>query len=280
MVEAGPSLLVQDQGRPGWAHLGVPPSGALDRHALAVANRLVGNVTDAAGLEVVLGGCAWRVDEPVCFAVTGAVMPIKVGRRWLPWGRSNYVPAGETVELGITDHGLRSWVAVAGGIDVPAVLGSRATDSLTGLGPAPLRCGAVVMVGPHALTPSPVEAVPTLRTGQPWLLRVHQGPRADWVTVRSMESLFTCEYVVAAASNRIAVRLEGPALQLSRDDELPSEGIVTGAVQVPPNGQPLIFLSDHPVTGGYPVVGVVDSSDLASCAQARPGDRVRLVRRW
>lgn len=279
VVEAAPSLLVQDQGRGGWAHLGVPPSGALDPAALALANRLVGNVDAAAGLEVLLGGCILVGDGPVRFALTGAVMPTKVGERSVPWGRSNFVPAGQPIQIGLADHGLRSWLAVAGGIDVPAVLGSRATDTLTGLGPAPLNRGAVVPIGERSRPPSPVEAAPGLPAQPAWSLRVHLGPRDDWFEARAVQTLLTSEYVVAPDSDRVALRLEGCPLQRCRDDELPSEGIVTGAVQVPPSGQPLIFLADHPVTGGYPVIGVVAQPDIAACAQARPGDRMRPFRR-
>ncbi|MGI9156238.1 MAG: biotin-dependent carboxyltransferase family protein [Marmoricola sp.] len=271
---AGPQTVVQDLGRPGHAHLGVPRSGALDEPAHRLANRLVGNPESAATLECLLGGLVVRTGQAGTVAVTGARVPLRVGGRAVAWGSAVSVPAGALVELGGIVSGLRAYVAVAGGIDVAEVLGSRSTDLLSGLGPPVLADGDVLPVGVPPGRPREGEAVPA-RLVDP-VLRVRLGPRDDWFTPASVAAFDGSSYEVMGESNRIGLRLQGDALVRSRDDELPSEGMLLGAVQVPANGQPVVFLADHPVTGGYPVLGVVLAEDLPVCAQLRPGESVRL----
>ncbi len=282
VLEAGPESTVQDLGRPGNAHLGVPRSGALDVPALRLANRLVGNAEDAAGIECLLGGLVVRFSRAMTVAVTGAQVAPVVNARAKAWGSPVPVPAGATLSLGALRSGLRCYLAVAGGIATLPVLGSRSADVLSGLGPAPLQPGDVLPVGPATRAPARAEAVPP-RQGAA-VIRIRLGPREDRFSARSLAGLDGSSYLVGEASNRIGLRLEGTAL--SRADgtdtgELPSEGMVLGAVQVPPDGQPVVFLADHPTTGGYPVVGVLLAEDLAVCAQLRPGESVtvRVVRR-
>ena len=273
VVTAGPQTTVQDLGRAGHAHLGVPRSGALDEPAHRLANRLVGNAESAATLECLLGSVVFRVGHAVTIAVTGAAVPVRVAGRGAGWGSAVSVPGGAVVELGRPETGLRAYVAVAGGLDVPEVLGSRATDLLSGIGPAVVADADRLPVGPVAGRPRAGEAVPA-RPGSE--LRVRLGPRDDWFTRASVEEFHGSTYTVTGESNRIGLRLDGPGLQRRDDAELPSEGMVLGAVQVPPEGQPVVFLHDHPVTGGYPVIGVVVPDDLPVCAQLRPGDAVRI----
>jgi biotin-dependent carboxylase-like uncharacterized protein len=272
LTDAGLQVTVQDLGRPGQAHLGVPRSGALDEPAHRLANRLVGNPESAATLECLGGRVGFRAGAAVTIAVTGAQVPVVVDGRQRDWGNAVAVPAGATVSVGDPTWGLRSYVAVAGGIDVEEVLGSRSTDLLSGLGPPPVEEGAVLPVGAPSGAVVPVDAVrPRRGTGT---LRVRLGPREEWFDPGSVEALDGSSYVVGSASNRIGLRLEGEKVRWRHQEELPSEGMVLGAVQVPPNGQPVVFLNDHPTTGGYPVIGVVVPADLAVCAQLRPGDRV------
>ncbi len=277
VADPGPSLLVQDLGRPGYAHLGVPRSGALDPAALSLANRLVGNPDHAAGLESLLGGVELVAEASLRFAVTGARLPVSVDDRKVPWGTAVSVRAGQRVILGSPETGLRSWVALSGGVTVPSVLGSCSTDTLTGLGPAPLRPGDRLRLGGRP--GDPVDAAALDRVVADPSLGVHVGPRADWFTDDAWSALIGTEYVVARDSDRVALRLEGPPLPRRITAELPSEGLVAGAVQVPATGKPLVFLADHPTTGGYPVVAVVTVADLARCAQLRPGDTVRFSSR-
>jgi biotin-dependent carboxylase-like uncharacterized protein len=275
VVVTGPGALttVQDLGRRGWAHLGVPRSGALDEPALRLANRLVGNPESAAGLETTVTGVALRTEAAITLAVTGARCDVRVNGRAMGWGTAIAVGTGADVLIGAATEGLRSYVALAGGVEVDPVLGSRSTDLLSGLGPPPLRLGDRLPLGRPGRVPPDVEVVPHPPGDT---VRIRLGPRADWLSANAVETRDGSAYQVAAASNRIGLRLTGPALERAVDDELPSEGMVLGAVQVPPSGQPVIFLHDHPTTGGYPVVAVAVEADLPVCAQARPGDRLTL----
>ncbi|SOD88190.1 biotin-dependent carboxyltransferase family protein [Streptomyces sp. Ag109_G2-15] len=277
VVRAGALTTVQDRGRPGYAHLGVPRSGALDPRAASLVNRLAGNPPDAAVLETTLNGCALHPRSTVTVAVGGAPCPVTVDGRPAAWGTPVVVPAGALLEVGAAAAGVRAYVAVSGGIAVEPVLGSRATDLLSGLGPAPLTDGTVLPLGTPADPPARVDAVPHPCPPAELVLRVTLGPRDDWFTARAVRDLTTRAYRVSSASNRIGLRTEGPALERARTGELPSEGMVLGAVQVPPDGRPVVFLADHPTTGGYPVIAVVRAADLPAAAQAVPGTPVRFV---
>ncbi|MFD3511520.1 biotin-dependent carboxyltransferase family protein [Streptomyces sp. NPDC058657] len=281
VVRPGALTTVQDEGRPGHAHLGVPRSGALDAHAHRLANRLVGNPLDAATLETTLDGVALRALTPVTVAVTGAPCPVRVDGRPAPWGARTRIPAGALLDVGRPTAGLRTYVAFAGGITVEPVLGSRSTDLLSGLGPAPLTAGRLLPLGtPHA-APSGVDTVPWQAPPAELVLPLHPGPRDDWFTAEAHRTLAAPGYRVSPSANRIGLRTQGPALARARHGELPSEGMVLGAVQVPPDGLPVVFLADHPVTGGYPVIGVVPEEHLPAAAQAVPGTPIRFVlRRW
>ncbi|MEU9984791.1 biotin-dependent carboxyltransferase family protein [Streptomyces sp. NPDC050856] len=277
VVRAGALTTVQDPGRAGHAHLGVPRSGALDPYASRLVNRLAGNPEDAAVLETTLDGCALRPRCDVTVAVGGAPCPVRVDGRPVAWGAAVRVPAGRLLEVGAAVRGLRSYVAFAGGVAVAPVLGSRSTDLLSGLGPAPLADGAVLPLGRPGAPAPPVDTVPWSAPPGELVLRVRLGPRHDWFTGASLRTFTTRAYRVSPRSNRIGLRTEGPPLRRAVAGELPSEGMVLGAVQVPPDGLPVVFLADHPTTGGYPVVAVVREADLAAAAQAAPGTPVRFV---
>ncbi|WP_030380800.1 MULTISPECIES: biotin-dependent carboxyltransferase family protein [unclassified Streptomyces] len=277
VVRAGALTTVQDLGRPGHAHLGVPRSGALDAPAAALVNRLVGNPPSAAVLETTLDGCAVRPRSAVTVAVGGAPCPVAVDGRPAPWGAPFRVPGGALLDVGAVRAGVRSYVAVAGGVAVEPVLGSRSTDLLSGLGPPPLTTGTVLPLGRPAGPHARVDVVPQPAPSEELVLRVTLGPRDDWFTARAVHAFTTRAYRVSSTSNRIGLRTEGPALERAVGGELPSEGMVLGAVQVPPDGRPVVFLADHPTTGGYPVVAVVRPTDLAAAAQAAPGTPVRFT---
>lgn len=281
VLAAGPLSTVQDRGRVGCAHLGVPRSGALDQPALDLGNRLVGNDPDAAGLELSFGRFHARLDNatgfpapaarlpaPAVFAVTGAPAPVLVDGR--P-GAFGVALTGREVSVGVPVAGVHTYLAVRGGIAVPPVLGSRSADTLSGLGPPPLRAGDLLPLGTASGKAADVDFTPTAAYPDEIRIRVRFGPRDDWFT--DPFSLLSSSYRVASAS-RIGVRLAGPPLTRAVTSELPSEGLVCGAVQVPGDGRPIVFLADHPTTGGYPVVGVVHPDDLPCVAQARPGARV------
>ncbi|GHG82452.1 biotin-dependent carboxyltransferase family protein [Streptomyces griseocarneus] len=280
VVRAGALTTVQDLGRAGYAHLGVPRSGALDEPAHRLANRLAGNPEQCATLETTVNGCAVRPESAVTAVVTGAPCPVRVDGRPVAWGAPVRVPAGAVLEAGPASAGLRSYVALAGGIAVPPVLGSRSRDLLSGLGPDPLTDGMSLPLGtpygpPGAADVTPWPAPPASAGGL--VLPVVLGPRDDWFTAEALRTFAGPGFRVAPASNRIGLRTEGPALERGRPGELPSEGMPLGAVQVPPDGRPVVFLADHPTTGGYPVIGVVPEGALAGAAQAAPGTGVRFV---
>lgn len=275
IVDVGALTTVQDRGRSGWAHLGVPPAGALDQPAAGLANRLVGDAEDCAVLEATLGGLSFVALRACVLAVTGARADVTVDGRAVAFAEAVPVRAGSLVVVGRARTGVRSYVAVGGAIDVDRVLGSRSTDTLSWLGPAPLRAGTVLPLGRATGEPAWVD-VPVEPPRTPLVLRLHPGPRADWLGEGGLAALDGRRFRVGSASNRVGLRLEGAPLARSRADELPSEGIVLGALQLPPSGEPVVFLRDHPATGGYPVVAVVDPGDLPGCAQARPGDEVCL----
>jgi biotin-dependent carboxylase-like uncharacterized protein len=265
VIAPGPLATLQDLGRQGWAALGVARSGAFDRAALRLANRLVGNPDDTAAIEVTFGGLAVRLTDPATIALTGAVCPGAPD-----WNVPVTLPRGATVALGAPGEGLRSYVAVHGGVAVGSVLGSRSTDTMSGLGPPALRAGDLLPVG--AAT-GPISGAHAVAPRRPAELGVRLGPRDDWFTPAARDLLVRACWTVRPDSDRIGIRLAGPELIRSRADELPSEPTLPGAVQVPPDGRPILFGPDAPVTGGYPVIAVVD--DLDPAAQLRPGQLLR-----
>ncbi|MFB7867455.1 biotin-dependent carboxyltransferase family protein [Streptomyces sp. NPDC056069] len=277
VVRAGALTTVQDLGRAGHAHLGVPRSGALDPGAVRLVNRLLGNPEDAAVLETTLTGCAVRPRCAVTVVVGGAPCPVRVDGRPTAWGSPVRVGPGQLLDVGTAERGLRSYVGFGGGVAVDPVLGSRSTDLLSGLGPAPLADGAVLPLGAVAAVRGSVDAPAWPGPPDELVLRVRLGPRDDWFTPGALRALATRAWRVSPATNRIGLRTEGPALERAVGGELPSEGMVLGAVQVPPDGRPVVFLADHPTTGGYPVVAVAREADLAAAAQAVPGTVVRFV---
>jgi biotin-dependent carboxylase-like uncharacterized protein len=278
VVKPGLLTTVQDLGRSGFAHLGVSRSGALDVPALVRANALVGNPDTAAGLETTLTGVSLRAEADVTIAVAGAVAPITVDGEPVAFDTAFPVGAGAVVEVGPAQTGVRSYVAVAGGFTVAAVLGSRSTDTLSGLGPPPMRAGFVLPIGASPQPrPESMPALPSAPAESELTIRIRMGPRHDWFSVPARDALLAEPYTLTVKSNRVGARLAGPNLSRSVAGELPSEGIVLGAIQVTADGQPLVFLADHPTTGGYPVIAVVERADLPLLAQARPGTAIRFV---
>ncbi|GHE13874.1 5-oxoprolinase subunit C family protein [Klenkia taihuensis] len=270
VLSPGPLTTVQDLGRPGLAAEGVGRSGAADRASAALANRLLGNDPSAALLEVTAGGLAVRAGTGVWVALTGARCP------GAPWAAPTWLAAGQQLRLGPPARGLRSYLAVRGGVAVPPVLGSRSTDLLSGLGPPPVAAGDVLPVGTAAGPWPGADVAPVAEPVGELVVALRPGPRADWFTDEAHHVLSGTAWEVTGESNRVGLRLAGPSLERVRDGELPSEGLVRGAVQVPPSGQPVLFLADHPVTGGYPVIGYVADADVDRCAQLAPGDTLRL----
>jgi KipI family sensor histidine kinase inhibitor len=283
VVDPGAFATVQDLGRAGFGSIGVTGSGAADRPSHRAANRIVGNPEGAATLEITDGGMRLRANGDQVLAVTGAPVDLRTSaREAAPRTRRMAAPFalrdGDLLELGAANDGLRSYIAVRGGLDLPTVLGSRSMDSLSRLGGGPLRAGDVLPVGPAPRGAAAREANPVrLPVGGRAVLRVRLGPRESWFTSAALAVLTGQTWCVTAASNRVGLRLSGAAPLLRLEGrELPSEGVVAGAIQVPASGQPVIFLADHPVTGGYPVIATIVPEDLPVAAQLPPGTEVRL----
>ncbi len=277
-IEQAPGATVQDQGRPGWARLGVARSGALDRAALRLANRMVGNAPSAAGLEIPPAGASLVAGADGWFALTGAWAPAEVAGRTATPFRAHPWRAGERLSIGRPERGARVYLAVRGGLSPDPVLGSRSTDTLSGLGPV-IGPGTTVPIGSDAAGPvPPVDAGPWGWISDPVDVAVLPGPRRDYLTPEALRALTATVWTVSPASDRVGMRLEGPPLERARGDEVPSEPMVPGAVQVPPDGHPVVLLADGPVTGGYPVAAVVATGDQDALGQALPGTRVRFHR--
>lgn len=285
VIEPGALALVQDLGRPGLAALGVSASGAFDRAAHRLANRLVGNPEGEAALECLLGGLRLAVPAGTWLAVTGAwsaaVLVTGGVRRVVEPHTALRADAAAELHLGSVTRGLRSTVALRGGLAVPGVLGSRARDTLAALGPEPLRAGDVLPLGPEPATPVPAaDLVPVdPPTDGVVELGVRPGPRHEWFTAEAWRLLLGGDWRTSPRSDRTGVRLEGPALTRvpeRADTELASEGMLRGSIQVSPDGAPTVLGPDHPVTGGYPVIAVVVDASIDRLAQLRPGQPVRL----
>ena len=277
ILRTGPLALVEDLGRAGLADLGVSRSGAADRRSHALANRLVANPPDRATVEVTFGGFSARVrGGDIDIAVTGADADPAVNG--IPFGTNSIHHArdGEVISLGAPHSGLRTYLAVRGGIDVAPILGSRSYDVMSAIGPRPLQPGDVLPVGAHTTDYPELDQAPVAAISEDLMeLMVVPGPRDDWFT--GPDALVHTDWVASDRSDRVGMRLVGRPLQYRWPDrQLPSEGATRGAIQVPHNGLPVILGPDHPVTGGYPVVGVVTDEDIDKVAQIRPGQTVRL----
>jgi biotin-dependent carboxylase-like uncharacterized protein len=291
ILNPGPLALVQDLGRTGYAAVGVGRSGALDRAALRLGNRLLGNDEGDAGIELLLGGLEARFERDAWFAVTGAIAPITLNGRPVDPHTAARAAAGDVLRIGTPSVGARCYLAVRGGVLSDTVLGSRSFDTLARLGPPPLAAGDVLPFGALPGTDLPLLDFVPVADPEPGVVevRAHRGPRADWFTTAALDAFFSVEWRVGPETDRVGVRLDPsrvPAhaagvsphpftlLERAVSAELPSEPMVAGAVQVSPDGRPTVLLADHPVTGGYPVIAVVADASLDAFAQLRPGQAV------
>jgi biotin-dependent carboxylase-like uncharacterized protein len=279
VLAAGPLTLIQDLGRVGFAAVGVGRSGAVDRSAFRLGARLLAQPVTSAALEVTFGGLSARARGNVMLALTGAPSPADVDGRGVGYAGPFTLADGQVLTLGTPPVGLRTYVSIRGGVTVPPVLGSRASDTLSGLGPEPVRAGDIIPVGPPPADFPNVDQAPTAALSSDTLvLRALRGPRDDWLA--DPDALVATQWTASSRSDRVGMRLVGEPLQhdVSRQgQELPSEGVVRGSIQVPSAGEPVVFLADHPVTGGYPVVAVLVDEAMDQAAQAVPGQQIRIV---
>jgi biotin-dependent carboxylase-like uncharacterized protein len=263
IVVESPGLFttVQDLGRPGYAHLGISVCGAADQLALRMGNLLVGNDANAAALEMTAAGGSFAFERATVVALTGATAEAPM---WKPFETRE-------IRVGTLREGARAYLCVRGGIDAPLVLGSASTHAASGLGGGPLKRGDVLRAGSRAIREPRWAGIHSRPLPEP-VLRVTDGPQADWFSGRD---LFETEWTVQQDSNRAGVRLAGPPIEQGRPDQLLTEGVSLGAVQVPAGGQPIILFVDQQTTGGYPKIANVITADLWRVGQLRPGDSVR-----
>src|ERR1700736_4953523 len=283
---------VQDLGRMGFREFGVSPGGALDSHALRVANLLVGNKESAAGIEITFGGVQLRFADERVVAWCGGEFDVRIGSTSLPAGHAGFVRAGDVLIFNQPKTGCRSWLGISGGIDVPLVLGSRSTDlraNFGGLDGRALRDGDEVPLGGNSERPKILieklreQKVANWKPPHDWsspakhepVLRVICGSDSDRFNDVTIQRFTNDVFVVSADSNRMGARLEGPHLQRDHDVDLVSEGVAPGTIQVPPSGQPILLLGDCQTIGGYPKIAHVITVDLPVAAQLRAGDTVR-----
>jgi KipI family sensor histidine kinase inhibitor len=285
-VAASPvPALFQDHGRPGLTGQGVSASGALDRGGFDAANRLVGNRANTPCLELAAGGFTFKSHARATVALAGAPCAVTVidaegGRREFESWRAFALEPGDLVRVGAPARGARSYLAARGGFAVAAVLGAAATDTLARLGPDPVVAGAVLPLGSSsglvavALDAAPAFALPA--PGETVTLDIVLGPRTDWFTPAGLDALTGQDWEVTPRCDRVGMRLSAPRPVARKDAaELHSEATATGAIQIPHDGQPVLFLADHPLTGGYPVVGTVAEHHLDLAGQIPVGARIR-----
>ena len=283
IVSPGMLTSVQDLGRRGYQRFGIPVSGAMDTPALRVANILVGNRESAAGLEATVMGPTIRFLADSTIALTGANLGASLDGVSVPVWQSVHVPAGGSLSFQGPNDGIRGYIAVAGGIDVPVLMGSRSTylkGAFGGYEGRALAAGDVLKTLPYRIAPgSTIENLPFELTpanyGHNHLLRVVFGPQDDAFLPEAIETLTASEYDIGAQSDRMGYRLEGPALKHTTGADIISDATTLGSVQVPGDGNPIVLLADRGTTGGYTKIATVIGPDLSFLVQAMPGDKVR-----
>jgi biotin-dependent carboxylase-like uncharacterized protein len=279
VLEPGPQTTVQDLGRPGHLRYGIPPSGPIDRAAFVVANRLVGNADRAAGLECTVMGPRLAIETPCAVAVTGAEMPVTVNGAEAPAWTTLVLKPGDVVKLGVARAGVRAYVAFSGGLDVPSVLGSRATylrGRLGGLGGRALRKEDRLTLFPAPTPPiRRASAAAIVDLTVPPEIRVVLGPQADRFTDDGIAAFLGGEYEMLPQSDRMGARLRGPRIAHARGHDIISDGIALGSIQVPGDGQPIALLVDRQSTGGYTKIATIGSFDIGRLGQVKPGQRLR-----
>ncbi len=280
VVDPGTLSLVQDAGRRGVGSLGVPRAGPADPESMRLANRLVGNSDGAAVVEVTLRGPSLRFGDDAHVAVVASVPEgADVSLDGHPVGSGLVVPVrgGQTLRIGEIHGGLRAYLAIGGGLETPPVVGSRSTDVLSGIGPGPLVTGDRLDLGPASRPHGTLHrSVGATSSPDGYRVRILAGPHRFPAT--SWACLLAHPWMVGSESNRIGIRLRSAEGPLSSDrPTVTSTAMITGAVQVPPDGNPIVLMPDHATVGGYPVIGCVIAADLPVLGQLRPGDRIELV---
>lgn len=279
ILHCGPATSIQDQGRFGWLRFGIASSGASDPLALASANALVGNPAGCEAIELVFLGAALEVvGGSVRLALAGARMPLRLDGRTIASDTTFVMEPGCRLEIGAATAGIYAILAVEGGFDIPAVLGSKSLHRRAGLGGLngqPLAAGSEIALNCQAPSTDQALTLAPLPLTADGPLRAVLGPQAQRVTQRGIDTFFGSAFTVSNAVDRMACRLDGPPIELTHGHNIVSDGIVAGSVQIPGSGQPIVMLADRQTTGGYPKLATIITPDLRYLVQCRPGETVR-----
>lgn len=278
VIRAGIYTTVQDEGRSGFRRLGISQAGALDQPAIKLANLLVGNEAGAAALEITLGQFSAQFTQAGWIALTGADCDAELDGKIVWTGWRYPVRAGQQLRLKMPRHGMRSYLALSGGIDVPEMLGSRSTDLKAGFGGLQgrlLRDGDLLPVAKPLKMPTRQVGVRQMLFGN--RIRVLEGPEYQEFTPEAREAFWRTPWQLSPQSNRMGYRLQGRALARSTQREMLSHGLLPGVVQVPHNGQPIVLMADAQTTGGYPRIACVIEADLYHLAQVRLGESIHFM---
>ena len=284
IIKPGLLTTIQDKGRWGYQAYGMPVAGAMDRYAYNIANFLVGNVCDAAVVEMTMLGATLRFDNEAWVSICVADMQGTLNREKIRNWSSFYIAAGSELAFGYVASGCRSYLAVRGGIDVPLVLGSRSTYTRAGVGGVDgkaLHAGSTLAVGKQQtsvagqLRTVPAAFIP--HYASELTVRVLLGPQDDLFTEEGIATFFNSEYTISDEADRMGYRLEGPPIKHSGTADIISDALCQGAIQVPGHGMPIVMMADRGTTGGYAKIGTVIGPDLSWLAQAKPGDSVRFI---
>lgn len=280
VVIPGPLTTVQDAGRYGYMNSGIGTSGVMDEVSYKKANYLVGNENGEAVLEVTLFGGTMEFTEDAVIAVTGATMDVKINEEPTEMYRAYQVKAGDILSLGMVTAGCRTYVAFAGGIDVPVVLGSRSTNlkcKMGGYEGRALAAGDIFEIGKNGRSYEALKdrmAKPDVYTS-PITVRVIEGPQEEYFTEVGKKTFYNETYTISDQSDRMGYRMEGASIESVNGTDIISDGIALGSIQVPTNGKPIILLADRQTTGGYAKIATVCSFDIPKLVQGKPGDQVR-----
>ncbi|MDO4908304.1 MAG: biotin-dependent carboxyltransferase family protein [Corynebacterium sp.] len=275
IIQPAAQMLIEDAGRYDYMSQGIPVGGFYDRTSARRANSLVGNEPNSPVVEILGGNAIFEVISAGYITICGFNAPITIDEQHFYTNELIYVRPGQRIHLGIADNGARSYLALQGGVQCQRILGSSSRDILSNIGPEPLAAGDTIEAGEKTDWAPRIGTIPNY-TPSKAQFAVVLGPRDDWFDT---EELFNQEFSVESASNRIGIRLKATRpLSFTKHESLPSEGIVRGSIQVPPDGNPVIFGPDHPITGGYPVIGVLVPTASDYTAQLLPGEKIHFIK--
>ncbi len=277
VIKPGLQSTIQDLGRHGYAHYGISASGAADCFSLRIGNLLVGNPEDSSGIEMTLLGGTYKFEDEAFIALCGSIFDATLDGKPIPWQKGFYVRAGQTLSVGPTINNARCYLAIRGGVDVPHYLSGKTTHVMSkmgGLNGRPLEKGDSIVIGDLSTVSQPVTIKELLKYDHA-ILRITSGIQSDWFSESTWEKFTSIPFTVSDASSRMGIRLTGNSIYSEKGNEILTEGIPLGGIQVPGGGDPIISFVEHQTTGGYPKIANVITADLCKVGQLKPGDEFK-----